>query len=147
MRKLLSIFLFGGCSLAVGVSIAYADPFDADGYDENTELTVQGIVSEIGVRPRGPVVFSLRVEGKTYKVVTAPSWYLVREGIMFKKDSELVVTGSKSFYKDGLLYIFAKRVKDLASGKVIILRDRTCRPMWKMMGPGAYPPPPPPSPR
>jgi len=144
VRKSLNMFLFAALSIVAGVSVAYADPFDAGGYDENTELTVQGVVSEVGVRPRGPVVLGLTVDGKSYKVVTAPSWYLVREGIVFTKGSELAVTGSKSFERDGLLYIFAREVKDLAAGKVSIFRDRACRPMWRMMGPGAYPPPPPP---
>jgi hypothetical protein len=139
MGKKLNTFLFLILAAVIGVSTAYAGPLNTEGYDENTELTLKVILADIVEPARGPVVLDVRVDGKSYKVVTAPRWYLARQGITFIKNSELEITGSKSFGWDSVLYIFAREIRDVSTGRTILFRDRTCRPMW-MMERGLLPP-------
>ncbi|HSB30048.1 MAG TPA: hypothetical protein VLD55_00440, partial [Candidatus Sulfobium mesophilum] len=55
---------------------------------------------------------------KDYRVVTAPPWYIIREGIEFRLGISYEVTGSKYIARDGNIYIVASRLKDLSSGKI-----------------------------
>lgn len=113
------------------VSFSYAETEITEGYDENTEITIRGTVAEVMYGMRGPVILRLRTDNKTYSVVTAPRWYLARNAIAFNADSDLEVTGSKYFGMDGNLYIIARQIRDAETGKVIVLRDSYCKPLWR----------------
>lgn len=110
---------------------AYAASDVTEGYDENTEITVRGMVAEVVQGMMGPVVLKIRAGNKIYQVVTAPPWYLSREGIVFSPGSRWEVRGSKYFGKDGNLYVIARRLKNAETGREVVLRDSHCKPMWR----------------
>lgn len=112
-------------------SSASAENEVGEGYDENTEITVQGTIKEVMKEIRGPVIIILKSGNKDYKIVTAPPWYIVREGIEFKYGTSYEVTGSKYIARDGNLYIIASRLKNLSTGMITPLRDSSCMPLWK----------------
>jgi hypothetical protein len=104
-----------------------------EGYDENTEMNVKGIIREVGSKGmHGPLIVKI-ANGKAYYIVTAPAWYLRTEKINFQVDSHVEITGSKYFGKDGQLYVIARKIKDTTTGKEIFLRDSRCMPMWHGM--------------
>lgn len=104
-----------------------------EGYDENTEMNVKGIIKEVGSKGmHGPLIVKI-ANGKAYYIVTAPVWYLRTENINFQIDSNVEITGSKYFGKDGQLYVIARKIKDTTTGKEIFLRDSRCMPMWHGM--------------
>ncbi len=112
-------------------STGYAESESEEGYDENTEITVKGTVREVVSRMRGPVTIILKSGKKDYRVVTAPPWYIAREGIEFKAGTFYEVTGSIYIARDGNLYIVASRLKNLSTGMITPLRDSSCMPLWK----------------
>jgi hypothetical protein len=115
-------------------SLAYAGADIAEKYDENTEMTIKGSVIEIVHERRKPVVVKLKAGDNIYNIVTAPAWYLSKESITFGSGDVLVVTGSRYFSRDGILYLIAKQVKNSETGMLFILRDSLCRPMWRGHG-------------
>jgi hypothetical protein len=74
---------------------------------------------------------NLKARTKTYRVITAPPWYLSREAIAFEPASEVEVVGSKYIGRDGDLYLICREIREVASGRVIVLRDESYRPLWK----------------
>ena len=110
---------------------AWGEP--PEGYDENTEVTIRGAITDVARGTRGPVVLSLSHGERRYSVVTAPPWYLKRNDVMFQEGSEIEVTGSKYFGENGTLYVIARRIKEVKTGREILLRDTLCRPMWRGM--------------
>lgn len=104
-----------------------------EGYDENTEVTLRGTVRDV-LRMRGPVVLRMAFQDRVYNVVTAPPWFLMRENISFQQGDELEVTGSKTYGKDGQIYIVARRLKELKTGREFPLRNGLCYPLWRGMG-------------
>jgi len=112
-------------------SSAYAENEVTEGYDENTEVTVKGTIKEVLRGMRGPVIVILQSGSKDYKVITAPLWYLNQEGIEITAAIAYEVTGSKYIARDGTLYIVAGRLKNLSTGKISLLRDSSCMPLWK----------------
>ena len=113
-------------------SIAPAEELE-NSYDENTEITVNGIVRAIETNMHGPVILRITSENSVYSVVTAPFWYLRMEKITFYTDEILEIRGSKYFSKDGRLYIIAKKIRSEKNSREIFLRDVQCRPMWHGM--------------
>ncbi len=123
---LLTSFLIG-----LLFSAAYGESGVGEGYDENTEVTVKGTVKEVMNDIRGPVIIILKSGNRYYKIVTAPPWYIAREGIEFRNGTSYEVTGSKYIARDGNLYIVASSLKNLTTGLIIPLRDSSCMPLWK----------------
>jgi hypothetical protein len=135
MRVNFKITVFAIFSLLSFFSLSYAESdVKEEGYDENTEITVKGTVTETMWGMRGPLILKIQSGSKSYTIITAPPWYLMREGITFKTGSQLEVNGSKYFGRDGNLYIIGRQIKDSATGKLIILRDSHCRPLWHKHG-------------
>ncbi|MBA4348654.1 MAG: hypothetical protein C0415_01500 [Thermodesulfovibrio sp.] len=136
MRVNFKIIVFAVFALLCLFSLSYAES-DVDvkeGYDENTEITVKGTVTETMRGMRGPLILKIQSGSKSYTVITAPPWYLMKEGITFNTGSQLEVNGSKYFGRDGNLYIISRQIKDTATGKLIIFRDSYCRPLWNKHG-------------
>lgn len=117
-------------------SFAYAESDGKEGYDENTEITVRGTIIEIVQRARGPVILRLKHDGRTYSVITAPAWYLEREGITFQTGSEWEIRGSKYCGRGGNLYLIGRQMRNIPSGVTVVLRDSSCAPKW--MGRGMH---------
>ncbi|MEW5745043.1 MAG: hypothetical protein AB1805_06375 [Nitrospirota bacterium] len=112
------------------LSAARAESGIKEGYDENTEITVRGRVVGIERERRGPVVVRMKGRGRPYKVITAPPWYLSREGLTFEPGMALEVSGSKYFDRDGSLYIIGRSITYLDTGRTAVLRDSYCKPLW-----------------
>lgn len=106
---------------------------DFEGYDENTEITIKGSVSEVVLTRRGPAILIVDYKNKPLRVLTAPRWYLIRNNIEFQGGAEVEITGSKFYGQDGNFYLVARKIKFLKDNRVIELRDPLCRPMWKGM--------------
>ncbi|MCK7471053.1 MAG: hypothetical protein MZU95_09870 [Desulfomicrobium escambiense] len=99
-------------------------------YDENTEITVRGVIMDAGRETRGPLILRVQHAGRTYLIVTAPPWYLVQESALFRKGMEIEARGSKYFGNDGNLYLLAKEIREMPGGKVTVMRDKQYRPLW-----------------
>jgi hypothetical protein len=115
-------------------SYAYAENEVSEGYDENTEITIKGTIKDIGREMRGPLIVRLHAGAKDYQIITAPPWFIAREGIELTPGRSYEVTGSKYISGDGNLYIIASRLKDLSTGKISQLRDSSCKPLWRGRG-------------
>jgi hypothetical protein len=139
MKRILMASLF----LVFMVSYAHAENEDNEGYDENTEIRLKGEVTHVLPRSHGPVVVVLHTASKTYMVITGPPWYLAQEGFTVKVGDSLKVTGSKFIGREGNVYIAARRIKDSATGRVLLLRDSNHMPLWRgnhrMRGGGSEP--------
>ena len=112
-------------------SFAYADNGDTEGYDENTEIRIKGTIQQQLPRMRGPVVVILQTPNRDYKVITGPAWYLAEEGFELNVGDSLKVTGSKFIGRDGNLYVVARRIGNLTTGKQLRLRDSAFMPHWR----------------
>lgn len=118
----LLFFLFAGTAL----------PFEGEeGYDENTEVVLSGTVREIIKEERGPVIVRVLHRDRIYNVITAPPWYLVRQHIFFRQGLEIEVTGSRVLARDGVFYLISRKLKEVRTGREIMLRDDSLRPLWR----------------
>ncbi len=119
------------CAILVlaNVSFAYANDM---GYDENTEVVVRGTIRQSIV---GPYMrfqcFTLQSGTRTFRVIVAPRWIVRRMGLRFHSGRKIEVVGSKFFCRDGHLCLLARSLKFLSSGRDVVLRDKTCRPIWQ----------------
>lgn len=133
---LLSLFL----TLLAFTSSARADTEIDERYDENTEVEVKGTIAgkpgwgQRGMgtgRGGGPVILAVKTKHKSYRVVTAPAWYLERQGVSFDEGAAVEVRGSRYFSNDGTVYLIAREIRDPLSGRTTFFRDSTCKPMWR----------------
>lgn len=127
--------LFAGCFglivfLLLFSAIAGAEGDFTEKYDENTEITVRGVIMDAGRETRGPLILRVQHAGRTYLIVTAPPWYLMQESALYRKGMEIEARGSKYFGNDGNLYLLAKEIRDMPGGKVTVMRDKQYRPLW-----------------
>jgi hypothetical protein len=131
VKNYLKLSIFVSIYMLCILSVAYAETEVSEGYDENTEVTVKGTLKELQRGMRGPIIMILNSGSKTYKVITAPPWFLEQEGVEFTTGIDYEVTGSKYIARDGNIYISASRLKNIATGKISILRDSSCMPRWR----------------
>jgi hypothetical protein len=104
-----------------------------EGYDENTEVTIKGTVKDLVREMRGPLIFRIPYRDRVYHVVTAPPWYLRQQNFVFQSGLELEVTGSRYVRMDGTLYLVARKIKEVKTGREILFRDLRLRPCWRGM--------------
>ncbi|KWT91787.1 hypothetical protein [Candidatus Magnetominusculus xianensis] len=110
----------------------YAD--DGSGYDINTEVTLQGVVTEAGEAAMGPYVFTMVAADKTYKVMTGPWWYINQIGFTAKTGMTVEVTGSKYYDRKGGLSVAAYSITT-GGMKTYRFRDgNSQRPLWHGRG-------------
>lgn len=119
------------CLFFLLLSSAFAASDITERYDENTEITVRGDLTQIIRTTRGPLIVMLQSGSNSYNVVIAPMWYVAQKNMTFSKGDVVEAKGSKYFAKDGKLYIISKEVKNISKGTNIVLRDSHCRPLWK----------------
>jgi hypothetical protein len=127
------VIVFGVFLLLIfQVAYAFAEQLVSEGYDENTEIVIKGAVTEIDADGRrGPVVIRVASGSRIYNIATAPAWYLIKNDISFQIGENLEVMGSKYLSRDGIRYIIAKQIKNVATGNIINFRDPQCRPLWR----------------
>ena len=122
------VFLFAILLLA-NAPFAYANNM---GYDENTEVVVRGTIRQSLMSPYMRFqCFSLQSGSRNFRVIIAPRWIVKRMGLRFYKGIKIEVVGSKFFCRDGRLCILTRSLKFLPSGRNVVLRDKTCRPIWQ----------------
>ncbi len=121
------IFLITLCKFAM------AHQFE-ESYDPNTEITIKGKIAEIVQRQHGPVIIGISKQDKIYYVLTAPSWYIEQEKIELKLGDEVVLHGAKFFSRKGELFIIARSIHNISTGKIYSFRDKYMKPCWRGKG-------------
>ncbi len=129
-KMTMRIVVLAACLFFFNLSSAFAVSDITERYDENTEITIRGELTQIVRAARGPLIVMLQSGAKAYNVVIAPVWYLTQENMTFSKGDVVEAKGSKYFAKDGNLYIISKEIKNISKGTHIVLRDSHCRPLW-----------------
>ncbi len=116
-------------SILLFAASGFAQPI---GYDENTEITVVGTVTNpMVVAARALAAFTLRSSsGRNYRVYVAPRWYLEEIRLRFKRGEKVKVIGSKFFGRDGSRCLVARSIVFPARNEQVILRDSALRPVW-----------------
>lgn len=107
---------------------------DEKSYDPNTEVSIRGKITEIIIRQKGPVIIGFAGQQKIYQVLISPRWYIESEKIELKTGDELVVNGAKFFSRTGEIFIIAREIKNITTGKIYTLRDESLRPLWRGKG-------------
>ena len=101
------------------------------GFDSNTVGEVRGKAFNFSRPKKGPVRFQLISDRKTYTILTSPPWYWNEIRTRISEGTEVIVRGSKSFGKDGNLYIVAQEVVTPSSGQSFLFRRKDGTPFWK----------------
>ena len=102
------------------------------GYDENTEIVVRGTIKQCSAGSYMTLqCFNLQTRTRVFRVIVAPQWFVRRIGLKLNDGTNVEVVGSKFFGRDGCLCLSARSLRFLSSGKKIILRDRSCKPVWQ----------------
>ncbi len=101
------------------------------GFDLNTVGEVLGKASHFSRPDKGPVRFLLSTDREIYKVLTSPPWYWEENLIKIPEGTEVLVRGSKSFGKDGKLYIIAQELRIPSTGQFFLFRRKDGTPLWK----------------
>lgn len=109
-----------------------------DNYDPNTEVEVKGKIVDIAVRERGPVILGIERNNKIYYILTAPRWYIEQEKIELKNGDEVLIHGAKFFTKRGEMFLIARSIQNLTTGKLYSFRDKSLKPSWKERGKGKW---------
>ncbi len=106
------------------------------GYDENTEISVVGFVLKPVVSGGGGLAaFMLTTSsGRSYKVYTAPRWFVNRLHVPVKRGLKVRVVGSKFFGKDGSRCLIARSLYFPSLKQRVILRDQNLQPVWRGAG-------------
>jgi len=105
-----------------------------ESYDPNTEIAIRGKIAEVIQRDRGPVVIGIIKHDRIYHVLTAPGWYIEQEKIELRLGDEVVVHGAKFFSKKGELFIIARSIHNISTGKIFLFRDEFMKPCWRGRG-------------
>jgi hypothetical protein len=104
------------------------------GFDPNTAGTVQGKVSHFTRPAKGPVYFQLASGRESFTVLASPAWYWNDSQLKVSDGTEVVIWGSKSYGKDGRLYIVAQEIRLPATGQSVSFREPNGSPLWKGSG-------------
>jgi hypothetical protein len=101
------------------------------GFDLNTVGEVLGKATHFSRSGKGPVRFQLSTDREPYTVLTSPSWYWSENQVKIPEGTEVLVRGSKSFGKDGKLYIVAQELHIPSTGQYFNFRGKDGTPLWK----------------
>jgi len=102
------------------------------GYDENTEIVIRGTIKQCAARPYMKLqCFTLQSGSRIFRVIVAPRWFVRRIALKLNDGENVKVVGSKFFGRDGCLCLSARSIKFLSSGRNVVLRDRSCKPVWQ----------------
>ncbi len=102
------------------------------GYDENTEIVIRGTIKQCAARPYMKLqCFTLQSGSRIFRVIVAPRWFVRRIALKLNDGEHVKVVGSKFFGRDGCLCLLARSIKFLSSGRNVVLRDRSCKPVWQ----------------
>ena len=102
------------------------------GYDENTEIVIRGTIKQCAARPYMKLqCFTLQSGSRIFRVIVAPRWFVGRIALKLNDGEDVKVVGSKFFGRDGCLCLLARSIRFLSSGRNVVLRDRSCKPVWQ----------------
>ena len=120
------------------ISASFSQAADlSEKYDLNTEVQLEGEISDIIGLDNGPKIFVLTSGKRRYQLRTGPWWYLEESGLELKKGDRIEVTGSKTYDKEGNLVLIIYDLKHIGKEKVFQFRDSNMRPLWRGRGRGA----------
>ena len=123
-------------TLFISASISQAADL-SEKYDLNTEVQLEGEISDIIEQGKGPKIFLLKSNKRTYQLHTGPWWYLEETGVELNKGDRIEVTGSKTYDKEGNLVLIIYDLKHMGAEKVYQFRDSNMRPLWRGRGRGS----------
>jgi len=119
------------------ISVSFSQAADlSEKYDLNTEVQLEGEISDVIDQDKGPKIFILNSAKRTYQLHTGPWWYLEESGIELKKGDRIEVTGSKTYDREGNLVLIIYNLKHMGEEKVFKFRDSNMRPLWRGGGRG-----------
>ncbi len=122
-------------AISIVAGVATASLASGPGYDENTEIVVTGIVKDTSAgRYGGLECFTLESRSRLFIVITGPQWFLHQRGLLLKSGVEMQVVGSKFYGVDGNLYLVARSLMPVVAGHQVMLRDKSCKPLWRDSG-------------
>jgi hypothetical protein len=102
------------------------------GYDENTEIIIRGTIKQCAAGPYMKLqCFHLQTRSRIFRVIVAPRWFVRRIELKLNNGEDVEVVGSKFFDRDGCLCVLARSIRFLPSGRNIVLRDKSCKPVWQ----------------
>lgn len=102
------------------------------GYDENTEIIIRGTIKQCAERPYMKLqCFTLQAGSRIFRVIVAPRWFVRRIELKLNAGEDVEVVGSKFFGRDGCLCLLARSIRFLPSGRNVVLRDKSCKPVWQ----------------
>ncbi len=128
-------WIFVLCTITIFAVVTKASAQQETGYDENTEVTVQGeVIAPLVTSYMGLECFVIKSGSHTYRVLTAPSWFLTGLKVHIRPKQNIKVVGSKFYGCDGNVYIMAKFIRLLPQGITVVFRDQDCRPVWRYAG-------------
>ncbi|MGB9712019.1 MAG: hypothetical protein ACP5J5_04675 [Dissulfurimicrobium sp.] len=114
-----------------------AHGFQEIGYDENTEITIKGkVVNASFVQVMGLECMLVKSKNCLFRVLIAPMWFIKQTGFSPRDGDAVEIRGSKFFGEDGAVYLLSRSIKFTPKGRVYILRDKECRPVWCAKGVG-----------
>lgn len=113
-------------------SLVWAQDNIEDRYDENTEMTIKGHILEVVIPKRGPVIVKVKSDrdGKTYNLITAPTWFLAKNNISFIIGDYVEIIGSKLINDRGELFLITRKCK-MKDTHSWTFRDTYMRPHWR----------------
>jgi len=103
-----------------------------EGYDPNTEILIKGKIKNVQILPENNfVVLDLEREGKIYKVILGPQWFVNEEKINIEPGEEVIIKGSKFFSEKGGPFILTNTLYSINKERIYYLRTKDFKPRWK----------------
>jgi hypothetical protein len=127
----LAAFLVLFCLLPGMAQKAQVSDRNAPKYDPHTETKIKGTIDEVKLPPKGnekEIVHLLMKNGtEIVDVYLCPKSFLEEMGVVFSKDDEIGVTGSK-VSQGGTDLVLAREV--VRGHDTLVLRDGKGNPVW-----------------
>jgi len=143
VRSAVLACVLAAAALGLNAAAALAAPWwmpwgrhGAHGYDPNTVVTLEATVRTANPVPPMPAIEVETGVGEAVRVVLGPPWYLDRAGVRFAAGDRVIVEGSKLMEDSGRVVVIAARVRRVADGATLRLRDEQGLPLWGHMGGG-----------
>ena len=127
------IILFITLIVLVVATVSQASDL-SEKYDLNTEVQLEGEISDTIEQDSGPKIYVLQSNKRTYHLHAGPRWYLEESGLTLTKGDRVEVTGSKTYDKEGNLVLIIYDLKRSGNEKIYKFRDSNMRPLWRGRG-------------
>lgn len=103
----------------------------AQGYDQNTVVTVVGTVVSLDLADdHGPVVAVVKTATDSITLVLGPRAYWQEQGLPLSPGDRVSVRGSKAQGQDGVVYLLVQSFTRSGDPEETTLRSRSGDPVW-----------------